>query len=447
MRVCELTIVVWLAMCAPATADWQVGVASTRITPTEPMWMSGYASRDHGATGKLTELWAKALVLQDQSGHRGVIVSLDLVGIDRQTSLGIRRRLIENHGLDVADVVLCTSHTHSGPVFGSNLKAMYDLDEAEWAKVTDFTRQVGDDVVRIVDEALGNLQPAELCWGVGRCSFAVNRRENRASDVPMLRETGELKGPVDHEVPVLCATIGGEPIAVLFGYACHATTLSGYEWCGDWPTYAQMAIEEAHPGVTALFFAGCGADQNPLPRRKVELAEQYGEQLAASVDAVLEGEMQPVSPNLQTTYDEIELAFAHVPTAGELEQALQSDNVYEVRRARHHLARHGDAESIPAAYPYPVQSWRLGDVTGVFLGGEVVVDYSRAIKGLDPPAGFVAGYCNDVMAYIPSERVLAEGGYEGATSMVYYGQPSPWKSGLEKKILETVQSQLKSLAP
>jgi neutral ceramidase len=447
MRLCALLTLILLTAISSTQAGWKAGVGRVVITPDQPLWMSGYASRDHAATGKNTDLWAKALVLEDEQGRRGVIISLDLVGIDRQTSLQIRNRLIENHDLSMADIAICTSHTHSGPVFGSTLKAMYDLEPAEWDKLQAYTRRTSDQIVRIVGEAFSELREAELSFGVGHCDVAVNRRENREPDVPALREQGELKGPVDHEVPVLRVSSGGDPIAVMFGYACHATTLSGYEWDGDWPGYAQIAIEQTRPGVTALFFAGCGADQNPLPRRSVELAQKYGKQIARSIDEALEADMKPLAATLKTTYREIDLPFAHVPDQDELQQALSSDNIYDVRRARHQMELYGDASSIPSSYPYPVQTWALDDVTGVFLGGEVVVDYSLAIKGLDRHVDFVAGYANDVMAYIPSERVLTEGGYEGARSMVYYGQPSAWQSGLEAALLETVRQQLQAVAP
>ena len=414
------------------------------------MWMSGYAARDHAATGKLTELWAKALVLTDEQGHRAALISLDLVGIDRQTALEIREELSSKYGMAAADVAICTSHTHSGPVVGTNLIAMYALDEEQLTLIRDYTAQMKTDVVRIVGEALDGLAPAEVAFGVGHCTFAVNRRENRAADVPQLREQGALKGPVDHEAPVLSVTRNGELSAVLFGYACHATTLSGYDWCGDWPGYAQIALEEAHPEATALFFTGCGADQNPLPRRTVELAEAYGKQMAQAVDDVLASKMRPVEPTLRTCYGEIALPFANVPTAEELEENLTHENKYEARRARHLLAqlKSEQIDSLPTTYPYPIQTWKLGDVTGVILGGEVVVDYSLAIKGLSQNVDFVAGYANDVMAYIPSERVLGEGGYEGGGAMVYYGLPSPWASGVERRILEAVKIQLGgSLAP
>ncbi len=92
--------------------------------------------------------------------------------------------------------------------------------------------------------------------------------------------------------------------------------------------------------------------------------------------------------------------------------------------------------------------WKLGtELTWVALGGEVVVDYSLRLKSeLGQGKTWVTGYSNDVMCYIPSERVLEEGGYEGASSMIPYQQPSSWKKGLEARIVDTVQALVKQTA-
>src|SRR5450759_3419782 len=99
---------------------------------------------------------------------------------------------------------------------------------------------------------------------------------------------------------------------------------------------------------------------------------------------------------------------------------------YIAGRAKLLLKQIEEQGSLRQTYPYPVQAWQLGtDLTWVALGGEVVVDYSLRLKRELGPV-WVAGYANDVMAYIPSLRVLKEGGYEGGGAMVYYGLPTVW---------------------
>ena len=162
---------------------------------------------------------------------------------------------------------------------------MYSLDDENHRLISQYTEFLIESIVKVTAEAFNHLTPAIVQYGSGQATFAVNRRNNREPDVPMLRETGNLVGPVDHDLPVLAVrNPEGQLRAVVFGYACHATVLSGMDWCGDWPGFAQLEIERRHPDTIAMFMAGCGADQNPLPRRTVELATDYGRQIADGVD-------------------------------------------------------------------------------------------------------------------------------------------------------------------
>jgi hypothetical protein len=429
---------------AAQEAAWKAGAAKAVITPAGPMWMSGYGARNKPAEGKVHDLWAKALALEDAAGRRAVLVTLDLVGVGRDLSLQFCQRLQQRHKLPREAIVLSCSHTHCGPVVGDNLRAMYFLDETQEKLVAEYTAQLKRAIDDVVDKALQGLEPAELSWGVRKASFAVNRRNNKEADVPMLKEQGQLKGPVDHDVPVLAVRDPqGALKAVAFGYACHATVLSFYQWCGDYPGFAQLELEKAHPGTIALFWAGCGADQNPLPRRTVALAEQYGRQLADAVEAALEQPLPKLAGQWRGTYREIALPYHEVPSREKLVQGTRSDNKFEANRARL-LVKELDAKgSLRGEYPYPVQTWRLGeDVTWVILGGEVVVDYALRIKReTQPGKTWVMGYANDVMAYIPSLRVLKEGGYEGGGAMLYYGLPSIWGARVEELIIDEVRRQ------
>jgi dienelactone hydrolase len=437
-----------------AAAQWKAGVAKLAITPEKPMWLSGYGGRTRPAEGKLTDLWAKALVLADEKGERAVLVTLDLVGIDRDVSARVCREIMSRQKLARDRIALCCSHTHSGPVVGDNLRSMYFYDDAQDKLVREYTTVLEKKIVEVVDEAAKHMKPARLAWGVGKATIAVNRRNNREKDVPKLRAEGKLSGPVDHDVPVLAVRDEtGKLVAIVCGYACHATVLDGYEWCGDWPGYAQIELEKRHPGATALYFAGCGGDQNPLPRRKVELAQEYGRAFAASVDEALAQRMQPIQGSLRATYSEIDVPFAKLPTRDEMEQAARGEDRYAAARAKRLLADLERNGTLRASYPYPIQAWQLGQstsdrapspgVTLVFLGGEVLVDYALLLKSAyRGQSTWVAAYSNDVMAYIPSRRVLREGGYEGSGAMLYYGLPSAWSESAEEQILAEVKRQL-----
>ncbi len=441
-------ILLWRApSLLAADTDWKAGVARVKITPAHFMWMAGYGSRDHPAEGKYTDLWAKVLVLEDSAGDRGVLITMDLVGMDRDLSVAIRDRLLARFGIARARVVLCFSHTHTGPVVGRNLAPLHFLqvDAAQQKLIDEYAAQLPAHIGTAVAAAANTLQPCTLSWGSGSAPFAVNRRNNPAAKVPELRAAGKLKGPIDHDVPVLAVRDKqGQLVAVLFGYACHGTVLSDYSWSGDYPGYAQLAIESAHPKCQAMFWAGCGGDQNPLPRRHLELAQQYGQQLADAVDGVLEKKMDRVRGPLKMNYREVPLALDELPDVTELETQAKSENKYIRARAEMLLERINAGTPLAKYYPYPISVWQFDDqVQFIALGGEVVVDYALRLKSeLRGTRTWVAGYSNDVMAYIPSLRVLHEGGYEGATAMIYYGLPTSWSPAVEQTVVQAVHTML-----
>ena len=446
VRVCLLGLVGVLgglpaASCRSADG-WQVGMARELITPSEPIWMSGYASRDRPAEGTRTDLWVKAMALKGQDGKVGLILSLDLVGIGAEVSNAICRSLMKNHGLDRSQILINSSHTHTGPVVGNNLRTMYFLSDEANQKIDDYTERLVAKVADCGRRALDSFEPARLFFGTGQSQFGVNRRNNPEMLVPKLRFEGQLKGPVDYSVPVLrVINSDDQTIGILFGYACHATTLSDFQWSGDYPGYAQSFLEGRYPGAMAQFMAGCGADINPIPRRKPELAVGYGAKLADSVHEVLGGVMKEIGPKLATRFASTDLDFDQVPDRKELEAQAASKDRFIESRAQHWIGVLNRGGSLPSTYSYPVSWWRLGgEMDLVAMGGEVVVEYSLAIKRLFGASCWVAAYSHDVMAYIPSRRIWDEGGYEGATSMIYYGQPDRWAGSVEEDVLELIAS-------
>lgn len=258
-------------------------------------------------------------------------------------------------------------------------------------------------------------------------------------------------GPVDHDVPVLLVKDRDNELkAVLFGYACHSTTLSFYQFCGDYAGFAKQSLEESHPGLTALFMAGCGGDQNPYPRRSLELCQQHGRALANAVETALQTYARPINGPLSLALDDVELEFATPPGREELEEKVQSQNKWERLHAEFLLHELDEYQQIRTTYAAPVQVVRFGhDLILVALSGEVVVDYALRLKQeLAGPAVWVAGYSNDVFGYLPSLRVLREGGYEGGGAMLYSSLPGPFAPSVEERMIDKVRelaSQTESL--
>jgi len=417
--------------------SWQAGVSRAVITPPELMWMSGYGGRKAPADGKIHDLYVRVASLQPQpDSPRFLFVSLDLVGVPVRMAEELSAEFAHQYGIPRENIMFTCSHTHCGPALDHKLSWMLAMNDEDWDQVRNYQKWLNDRIRDAVKAAISGMKPAHLHYDNGTCGFATNRR-------PPIGE-----GPIDHSVPVLRITDEQGTIrGVIFGYACHNTTLGIQQWCGDYAGFAQLNLEDTYPDAVAMFFTGCGADQNPLPRRTMELCEKYGRLLSVAVQDVVKKKMRPLNPSMSGRFETVSLEFAEAPTREQIEQKLNNGDGYDKNWAKNQLADLQDDGMIEMTYSYPVQTWRLGnELTWIALGGEVVVDYSLRLKSnLGKDNTWVTGYANDVMCYIPSERVLKEGGYEGATSMRYYQKPSIWKPGLEDKIIDTVQSQVDTL--
>lgn len=417
---------------------WRAGVSKVAITPKQAMPMAGFASRTHNSEGMIHDLWAKALVLEDSAGKRAVMISSDLLGFPKVLSDNIRDKLKAKFGLNRDQILLNSSHTHSGPVLDAALTDIYILDKEQRAAITRNTSLLEQQIVTLVGEGIKNLEPAELFIQNGVTRFQVNRRNNSAT---LLSQLSELQGPNDYAVPVIkVLNSQGDIKAIAFGYACHPTVLNGYQFSGDYPGFTQIELEKAHPGATALFFQGAGADQNPLPRNTVPLARQYGKELAAAVERVLEEDMKKIPSKLVTTYSELTLPLDSLPSETDLMKISKtSDLPYHKRWAERTLSEITAGSKMITSYPYPVQVWTIGNHPLVSLGGELVVGYAINVKQMLGSDAIVLGYSNDVMNYIPTSTILKEGGYEGDIAHVVYGLPAKWQPGIEANILNEIR--------
>ncbi len=451
-------LVVLVAAAAPTTAaaaapTWKAGAAAVVITPEKPVWMAGYASRDHPAEGKETDLHGKALALEDERGARLVVVTLDLIGIPGWLRDDLARRCGEAYKLPSEGLLVNASHTHSGPEFEGRKGPVYAEGQRRPDDEDSYAKRLGDKLFQLVGDALADLKPASLGYSHARAGFAMNRRLPSPGGY---RNSPYPDGPVDQAVPVLrVAGADGKLRAVLFGYACHNTTLALYDWNADYAGYAQTYLEQAHPGATALFLMGCGGDQNPYPRGTVELCRQHGRALANAVETALSVAPRDVRGPLRTALANVDIDYDDVPTRADLEKRAASDDKLTADHAKRFLAKLDAGEKLPRSYPCPAQVVRFDDdLLLIAIGGETLVDYSLRLKrelADDPAAVWIAGYSNDVMGYLPSSRVLGEGGYEPDQSMLYSPiHPSRWAPSLEDRIVAKVHElnqALKAAAP
>lgn len=415
--------------------EYQAGFNKIDITPDFAVPLGGYASRT-----KLTDvveqpIYVRVMALRENDKAPVLFISLELIGASAELCQAVRDHARQHHAIPPENCLINTSHTHSGPNVSGCIPSLWlHLPGAKEAEERYFAILIPK-ILQAVDGAIADLAPVQLAFAQGQAGFAVNRRRVHPG-------CAHLPGPVDHDVPVLkISAADGTVRGYVFGYACHTTTLAGDEINGDWAGKAMTGLESATPGATALFLIGCGADQNPLPRRSKALRDAYGMIMAAAVLEASDKAVPLLTP-LLTRMTIVDLPLQPVPTEAEIRRNMEGLNPIMRRGWESLLERAKEAGGIAQSVPVEILLWQFGDALKIItLGGEAVVDYALRLKqSLGFESTWVCGYTGPLQAYLPSERVLAEGGYEGASSQVWFGWSAPFAPGIEERIMKAVQS-------
>jgi len=420
-----------------------IGVGRVDITPDHPVRLAGYAARKTESEGVAQPLWAKALAIGDDRTGPAVLVTVDSIGVPAWIVERVAGQLQARARIPRERLVVCSTHTHEGPRLSRALKLMFGqaIPPEHEAHIDAYTEQLVGKIEQVALAALADRRPGRLAWAQGRVGFAVNRRvfkDGKYAGFGVNRD-----GPVDHAMPALIASdLDGGLRAVVANYACHCTTLGSdfNQVCGDWAGYAQEYVERGHPGAACLVTIGCGADANPEPRTGLELARQHGRAVADEIGRLLKGSVKPLDGPPACRFERVRLPFGRIPTREEWETRAKAGGA-AAYHASCQLSKLESGLEIPKEFDYPVQSWVFGDrLALVFLGGEVVVDYTLALKKeFDAGRLWVTAYANDVPCYIASKRILTEGGYEADESMIYYDKPARLAPAAEDLILSTVR--------
>lgn len=401
------------AFAADAKPEWHVGLASACITPDRPIRMSGYASRTEPSDGVLSDLFAKVMAVEDAEGNRALWITADIIGFRAAVAKAVSHEITAKTGLARKKILLCPSHTHAGPQVEFKEDVADDMPADEAQTVDRNTHLLIARLGELAAAAIGDLKPARLSWGIGTATFVMNRREFTERGV---RLGVNPSGYVDRSVPVLRVdSPDGKLRAVVFGCACHNTTMGGknLKISGEYAGFAQETIEEQNPGVQAMFVIGCAGDSNPDPRGTADLARQHGQGLGAEVCRVLGEELTPVHGPLSVEFEWVELPLQPVPSREKLEEMAKGPSWLKYNAVKM-LEALDKGQSLPTAYRAPFALWQFGDdLTLVGMPCETLGGYVPLLQdALGHRKLWVAGYTNDVCGYLPTAKVLTQGGYE-----------------------------------
>jgi hypothetical protein len=437
-----------LLLLFPQDGTWKAGFSRVRITPGSPIPLAGYANRARPFEGVAHELYVKALALEDGGGRRALLVTADHIGWGAEISTPLAEELVRRTGLPRESILLNASHTHSGPRLTLTPGERSGVSEEDSLQCVQYTKGLQEKTVDAALRAIADLAPATLSWGRGTAGFVVNRRERTERGIVL---GVNPDGPADRTVPVLRIDApDGRLRGIVFGAACHNTTLTSQNLLvsGDYAGVAQSWLESREDGIAAMFVLGCGGDANPNPRGTLELAVRHGEDLGREVWRVAHEEKRPVVKGpLATALSTVDLPFQTLDR--EAIEKLAGTPGPLAATARQMVEFLDAGAKLPVRYRAPIAVWKFGrDLTLVGLPGETVVDYARGVEKLaDPERLWIAGYCNDKIGYLPSRRVVEEGGYEAQGLTKGFGGPGFFSPAAEDAVLTAVRDLLHRRPP
>lgn len=427
-----------------AVSELSAGTARVTITPPVGIPLQGY-DRGRPSEGIRDDLYARALVLE-RGDTRVALVSVDVIGLEPASVARTRDLIRDSTGIPGSAVCLACSHTHAGPAV--MLVCRKDPPDP------DYTHTLERAMAGAVSMSARAMQPVvSVISGEGRCGFNVNRRLRTPNGIVM-RPSPE--GLQDRRAQVIRLDgEGAAPVAVLFRYACHPTSLAGgnLRFSGDYPGGAARAIEGLFgTGTTAFFLPGCFGDLRPhltAPDGNFRGAtdaelDRLGRMLGAEVVRAAEesahaaGEGDAVDDRLAAAAEPLALPYADLPSVDALQRAI--DGAEMGLFAEEILARRERGEA-----RVEVQAIRLGPVTLVALPGEVMNAIGAAIeRSMEPPA-IVMGYTNANPGYLCTAEAMAEGGYEPTCFMTSYHHPAPFTAETERLLARAAGAAVRSL--
>ena len=411
----------------------KIGVGKIDITPDYPIRLSGYGVRETETTKVVQPIWARCLVIIPPNQQPFILLCVENCGIPEHITETVAQRLKVEENIPRHHFTLSVTHTHSAPFVSGALETLFgqSIPTDHQARIDRYTVELTDKLVFVVQSALSKVEIGQLSWGLSSVNFARNRRDEG--------------GPVDHDLPVILASRkNGEPLAIWCSYACHTTTVSFNTINGDWAGYAMSELEADYPTATAFVSIGCAGDANPYPRGEYEHAKLHGHSIAEEVSRLMNTKLKPLDlDSLRGKINWIKLPFDKIPTRAEWKKRVKEGGAVGYH-AEVQLAKIDIGQSLPSHLSYTVQVWQFGrDLSIVFLAGEVVVDFAVRLKNeLGKDTLWINAYCNDLPAYIPSVRILKEGGYEGKTAMIYFNRPTYFKPDVEELVVSAVHSLL-----
>lgn len=424
------------------------GINRTDITPDYRTLMDGYGARNDTNDGVNDPLTFTALVLEEK-GKKIFIGAVDLVGLDHNHSIEMRKKIAKSLGMDFSAVMLNCSHTHGG------IKARPPrLENEDHSASIRNMKFVEEKILASAKSAASAMQNGTLFYGEGKTSVPMNRRPMNAAG--KVENRPNPKGKTDSSLKILkILNSRNEVAAVIARVSCHpVATGAQHLITADFPGAFRSVFEKYFPHTTAIFLQGVGADARPAmvadknKWREMPHAELVviGEQLFRETLQVLLQEMTPLK-NMGFASEIKEIFLPIIKGKVDIEQiaAKFKPMGYDVYVARlRKMIQKG--MKIPCGLPLSVQMIRFNhDFAIAGVDAELLCGIGEKMdKQIGSRFKMVLGYTNGSQTYLPDRKEYKRGGYE-VNSHIIFALPTPLSPAMEDIVLDATAALDKKL--
>ena len=402
-----------------AAQSWRVGVGTALITPEKPVRMAGYYF-ERISQGVHDDLHARTLVIEGAEG-RVALVSVEVIMLSAAHVADMRRLIGERYGLTAEQVLVCCTHTHTGPSLPQESEYLAWLKE----RVAD---SVGD--------ALSNTTEASMFFSPAEQEGVSFVRRYRMKDGTVRTNPGLLNpdvdqplGEIDPEVLTLRIVEDGQTRAVVMNFALHCDTVGGDLLSAGWPFYVANAVrDKVGAAAEFIYLQGCSGDINHWNVFKgghfkgFEEAERIGKILGPATLRALENEQELAPGPVAGVRREVAVPLVSVSEEDyakakeEMAKPYESEEDFTMERVE--MQKRVRAYELPGDHRQTeVQALRFGDAAFVGMPCEYFNALGRQIKAQSPcKATVVCELANDCIGYVGEAQNYDEGGYELASA-------------------------------
>jgi len=396
------------------TGELRAGTAQLPITPPVGVDLSGFVAREQPSTGVHDELFVRALYLEG-AGERLLWLHCDLLALDREQVARTRQALGESLGLEPRQILLTTTHTHSGPATVL-LRQCGTVDPG-------YLRMLDGWLLTAGRCAVADHRPVTMRFAEERCTLAQDRRQP------------SLLAHTDYRLPVLTLmNEKGSYMAVIANYPMHNVALSAENRLisADMAGAAAEWARQHLPGAPVVLMTNgaCGNLNPPSLSANPQGMEDYGRQLG---EAILRGAHDGevcLAPSLGVGLQTLSLPLTPLSQEQVLAEYDQLAKMVlldrwqvAMRQWRDDtlaLLEQGAPSDEPWAVPIDIQALRIGPVRFAALGAEVFSRMADELRAIHGPHTYVVGYANGDIGYLPFREAYPEGGYEVETAFKFY---------------------------